>query len=222
MKIQHYRGPGAYVIKHVKSGRVYIGSAKDLYTRLHTHLSSLKSGIHHRPEFVVLFKDDERLEITYYKTDDREQAYAIEDRLLREYREADFDSVMNVAEDVKLSQLGLSRSDATKLKIGIANTGKARTDVHIENMRRGQLGRKHTPEDIEKTRQAHLGSKRTVEQKAFMRSQRKDTVKVMVDGSVYFSVSEASRILNVARATVVSRANNPNIKNWSFVTEEKL
>jgi group I intron endonuclease len=41
--------PGIYAIRHVESGRMYIGSAKNIYDRWREHRSALRRGVHHSP-----------------------------------------------------------------------------------------------------------------------------------------------------------------------------
>lgn len=41
--------PGIYAIIHVESGKLYIGSASNIYSRWRTHKSELRRGLHHSP-----------------------------------------------------------------------------------------------------------------------------------------------------------------------------
>ena len=36
-----FKGPGVYGIRHSASGRIYVGIAKDIRSRLHQHLGAL-------------------------------------------------------------------------------------------------------------------------------------------------------------------------------------
>lgn len=44
---EHPKHPGVYAIIHIESGRRYIGSAAEIYSRWRAHLSDLRRGIHH-------------------------------------------------------------------------------------------------------------------------------------------------------------------------------
>lgn len=49
------RGCGIYVVKHVASGRVYVGSTHDLAERLKHHTSKLRRGTHHIEEMQAIW-----------------------------------------------------------------------------------------------------------------------------------------------------------------------
>lgn len=44
-----YKGAGVYVVKHLPSGRVYVGSSANCAQRWRQHLSDLRAGDHHAP-----------------------------------------------------------------------------------------------------------------------------------------------------------------------------
>lgn len=56
----------------------------------------------------------------------------------------------------RLSNLGKKRSDATKIKIGLASKARVITDEARINMSNAQKGRKHSEETKEKIRQSNL------------------------------------------------------------------
>lgn len=48
---QDLRLPGIYCIKNIVSGRIYVGSAKDIHDRWRLHRKELRLGIHHSSVF---------------------------------------------------------------------------------------------------------------------------------------------------------------------------
>lgn len=208
---------GAYVLLHVKSGKVYVGSSANLGYRIGNHLLWLRTGRHYRKELCELYNDDPRIEVTYFKTQSREEAYAKEQELLDSHLSLTPDKVVNIAIDVRRPQLGVPMSDEHRDKIRQARLGMKASDEVRRKMSIAQTGRKHSPEAIEKVRQIHLGRKRSEATKQAMRNNRKDVRKIMVDGVIYPSTMEASRQLNVPQPTVHYRVANPRCEGWSYV-----
>lgn len=68
----------------------------------------------------------------------------------------------------------------TKIKIGLSNTGKKRTDEAKEKMRNAQLGKKQSQEQIEKRRAKLIGKKRTKPNKNKGIPRPKDVIEKMV------------------------------------------
>lgn len=60
---------------------------------------------------------------------------------------------------IKMSNLGLKRSEKTKERVRIAMTGRKLSKVVRRKMSKSHLGKKHTPEEIAKITLANLGNK---------------------------------------------------------------
>lgn len=50
--------PGVYAMRHMPTGKTYIGSSKAMLTRVRGHLSGLRSGRHCNPRLLALVKAD--------------------------------------------------------------------------------------------------------------------------------------------------------------------
>lgn len=58
---------------------------------------------------------------------------------------------------IKPWNLGVSRSEATKAKISLANKGRKRTPEQVERLRLTVVGRKHSEESKAKIRESNIG-----------------------------------------------------------------
>lgn len=99
--------PGAYIITDIEGSKVYIGSSKNLYRRRLEHISSLsknKSSNSNLQAFYNEQTDPRELRFLYITTDNKEEAYDLEQELLDEF--AGTDKLLNIATDARRSALG--------------------------------------------------------------------------------------------------------------------
>jgi group I intron endonuclease len=208
---------GAYILTHVKSRKVYVGSSGNLGYRFCQHIQFLKKGQHHCSALSSLYEEDPHVEFTYFKASNREEAYAKEQELLNECLETSPEAVLNTARDVMKPQLGIKLSLEHRDKIRQARLGSKATAETRLKMSLFQTGRKNSPEHIEKTRQFHIGRKRSDKTKQAMSDNHTRSRKININGITYSSTLEASRQLSIHQATIWWRANNPRFKDWQFV-----
>lgn len=77
--------PTVYVIRHKKSGKMYVGSSANAYLRMIHHCTTLERLCHQNKGFQEAFNDDPNLTYTCYVVDSREHAYDIEQALIDYY-----------------------------------------------------------------------------------------------------------------------------------------
>lgn len=130
--------PGAYIIVHVQSSKVYIGSTSDLHTRRSKHLSALKHGRHKSKNLQAVYDVDQELKFIDFPTADVEKALDEEQMLIDAYPEEFLLNVvrMNVRNTMaSLSALGYKRPKEVFEKISASNMGKKLLETTKEKMR---------------------------------------------------------------------------------------
>jgi group I intron endonuclease len=140
-----------YGILNLINGKIYIGSAVNVYHRLHTHKSKLKYGNHGNKHLQSAWREYGELafefivlEYVLWKSDliDREQIWID----LTDCHNPECGYNFRKAAH---SNLGLKKppvSDETRLKLSIANTGRKLTEERKKKISEFHTGRKHTEE----------------------------------------------------------------------------
>ena len=120
---------------------------------------------------------------------------------------------------------GFKKSDETRKKISIANTGKNPSSEARERMSKAQLGRKHSPETIEKMKISQKGKYVSPETCAKLKicNPHNKTVINILTGVFYRSISDASRKTGIHTTTIRQHCHNRVKKyKWRFATEEEI
>lgn len=183
--------PGAYVIEHSKTGKIYIGSTNDVKQRRRGHLSTLANGINSNRGLQEAFDGDPELSFTFVLTGSRDEAYEYEQKLLNHYQGSE--KLLNIAPDAKAAGLGLKRSEETRTKISEAQIGR-------EPWNKGRpLDESHRQNVI--------------------RSREPLSKAVSVEGVVYPSLAEAGRSLGLSIGCVHKRvvSQTDRFKNYQFI-----
>jgi len=139
---------GIYLIKNMVNGKGYVGSSSNIIPRRRCHFSELRRGIHHSSHLrnsankygvekfehyiIALCPIDKLIEkekfyINYLKTNDSKYRYNIKD-----------------------PEIHAPLSEEHKRKIGLANSGKSRSQELRERIRKTNTGKKQSKETIEK------------------------------------------------------------------------
>lgn len=180
--------PGCYLVEHVATGNVYVGSSVDLAGRITGNLNSLKNGKHKNKNLQTLFNKDSTVEVYYQSTETEEQARSLEQETVNKLLPAG--KLCNIAVvDVTRTRVGVSLSPETIQKITISNTGKKRTDVARKNMSDAQ--------------KAYINTEEGRQRLSYMVG--KISKSVTIDGITYPSISEASRSLGIPYTTLVRK-----------------
>lgn len=180
---------GIYRIRHIPSGRFYIGSAVTIYGRARHHRNSLKNGTHHSGYLQNTFSKHgcDEFELTVIEqcpTADlivREQFYI--DTLNPHFNIAKVaGSIIGVKRSKetieKLRQCALKRAQSTeyRAKLAAASKGRPKSQAHRDSMSRAFTGFRHTDEAKEKIRQAGIGRRHSEESIARMRQVQKGRI----------------------------------------------
>jgi group I intron endonuclease len=169
---------GIYKISCLANGRCYIGSAKNIVSRFIEHRKTLRAGNHSNRHLKFAWNKYGKDAFTFYVL----EYCCIEDLLSREQffidehtKEMGWDNLFNI-NPIAGSCLGCKRSDETRKKISLMNTGRKHTDELKQKLSQIHKGRKQTTEWIAKRMAAHVGSKRSDETKLKLSIARKKRV----------------------------------------------
>ena len=219
--------PGAYLLHHLRSDCVYIGSTKNVRDRYNRHLSDLRANKHASKRLQELYDADSWVVIYFKPCKDRDQAFAEEQSLLDKYMGKPY--VVNRA-PTATSQKGFKHSEETKQKMAVKrNTpelralisklhkGRVLTEEHRSKIARAGLGRPVSEKNKAITSALFKGKKRTPEVTANIRKAiLAKTAPVFINGVEYGSANSAAKILGMSSSTVEYRINSPSIefKDW--------
>lgn len=198
---------GAYLILHVKSGKVYVGSTNNLHGRQIRHLYLLKTGTNTNKNLQSAYDSDPELRWLRFATHTREEAYEYEQALLD--HPALVDKLLNIAVDAKKAGFNLDRSLETRAKIAASLRGRKMSDETKEKQRQSHL-RLYRPEILVMLNDvANLQLRPT----NMLRSHP-----VIVDGVEYESISECGRQHDIQAKSVIDRieSTSPRFTGWMY------
>ena len=137
--------PGCYLIKHVPSDNVYVGSSLNLAGRITGNINNLKNGKHKNKNLQKLFDESPNVEISYSVTDTEEEARLLEQETVNKL--LDTGKLCNIAiDDVTKSSLGLKRTQETREKMSSSQNGRKVSSDGKKNMSEAQKKYLETPE----------------------------------------------------------------------------
>lgn len=175
---------GAYVLTHVQSGHLYIGSTGDLHGRNWRHRNELKRGVHKCKKLQELYDTDPALHFSGIPFLTKEEALSEEQRMIDMYKRNPFllnVVTLNVRNTMaSLFANGHKHSDETRKRMSVAKKGKPLSDEH----------RKKMSESAAKS------------------------VAVVIDGIEYSTMLEASERLGIAYDVVRRRLKSPKHPTW--------
>lgn len=226
---------GYYLIKFNLLGLFYVGSSDDLNRRKNEHLYELRRGSHVNKRMQAAFDCDSNPEFEFYPTASREEAYAIEQSLLKS----------NSLNGSLLNDLMVVTvvSDETKSRISQAlmnHPVTAESRARMGESKKGNdfwVGKKHRPESIEKMSASQLGNSNakghsvSEEQRQKLRERATGRVmsaetrlkvsmnsasskKVEINGVVYRSMREAGEAVGKSGDTIRKRCESTD-PEWS-------
>lgn len=235
--------PGCYILNHIATGNFYIGSAVNLYERYHVHLAHLRKGIHKNRQLQHLYDQDDDIHMEFVTSNDREEAYDIEQNELDIY--ISHPKCLNVRGDARN---GLAPGPA--LDAWNAATSERNRILHAGNTY--MLGKRHSEQTKQLMRERALSRDPSVylnrppvsdETRAKLRdsasrprakgwknspealvSKRAASVergiahsrKVTIDGITYHNATYAANAIGVSRRTVIVRIADDRYPGWSY------
>lgn len=209
---------GVYLIYHDKSRKVYVGSSGMPGLRTCRHMILLKGNRHDNPVFQKLYDEDSNFHFVYYTVDSRDAAYKLEQALVDYYFPTG--NLINIGLDVRAPNRGRVASAETRAKQRAAKLGVARSEEAKRKVSEGMMGRLQSDETRLKLSIARKGKAQPEHIAEMCRERNRLRSKsVSINGVVYPSIRDASRILNIPRANVKTRlrTSNEKWKDWFFM-----
>lgn len=158
---------GAYKIIHIKSGKFYVGSSRNIEARLLRHWKDLSKGNHHNVLLQKLFKScgKEGFRVKKKKCKTRKQAYRLE---LETMQSADLKKLLNIGKGV-IGGDNLTRNPRYKLIVKKIKEGTQRFMNSLTEEERlakfskpgtlnGMYGRTHTKKVRDKLSKLSTGN----------------------------------------------------------------
>lgn len=204
---------GMYVLIHLKSQRVYVGSSGNIAARCSSHLTALKNNIHKNQRLQDLYNEDNGI-IFYIKEVKKSTEIEEEQRLVNLLSKTGLLCNYGII-DVSRAGLGVKRSRDTIDKITSKHRGVKRTDETKEKMRISHLGiplSENTKKKLSDIGKARLNTPEG--KKSHAKGIAKLSHVVIVDGIEYPSKSEVSRKFNLALNAVIYRIASKNFPSW--------
>lgn len=216
---------GAYVIEHLSSGKSYAGSSNDLLKRKSKHLSNLRLNRHECGPLQAAYNQDPNLKWRFWICPNIEFAKELEQNFIDELKE--MERALNIAPRVEHPSLGLTRSPEWRRMISERNTGNQylkghrRTPEYVDAMKERLRGRTRDPEAVRATADKLRGRKQDpehVEERSRIMKEKAFRRPVIIEGTTYPSIKEASDMLNIGRSTIAFRINSTTAqwKNYSY------
>lgn len=175
---------GAYILTHVQSGCIYIGSTGDLFLRSWRHRNELKRGVHRCKRLQALYSGDQNIAFTEVPTSTKEEAIDEEQRLI-----------------------DLNKGSTLLLNVVTLNVRNTMASIFAN-------GHRHSDETRKRMSEAKKGTKLPASTRLKMGQASGKTKAVIIDGIEYFSIRAASEALGVTFDQVRNRTKSPNYPTW--------
>lgn len=197
---------GVYVIRHVDSGKVYVGSSIDITRRLKTHLSNLRNGKHRNSHLQRAWdKHGERAFTTDILTVTcRHELVVMEQKWIDVLRAADGRYGYNAC-PIAGSVGSLPKSPEHRAKIGAAHKGMKRSEEAKARMSAAMSGKKRAPTSSahrEKLSIVNTGKVRTAAMRAHLSVLMTGVKKGPCTPERRAAISAAQKLRYAARRTI--------------------
>lgn len=195
---------GVYLLTHIETGKIYVGSTGDLYERIHQHACSLLGKRHKNRNLQECFNSSKSFSLTFIETkwNDVGARFDIEqqwiDKLLPTGK------LLNICLNSRMPWLGLKRPPSVSIAVSKANRERIFSQETREKMSNSRRGKKASPESILKR----------------MASSPKDPI--VINGVEYSTRREAERLLGLSRAAVTHRLQSKKDEYSGYVRKADL
>lgn len=227
---------GCYVIKHIRTGKIYIGSSSDCKRRKSQHLSDLRHNCHDNKELQKDYNNSPDIIFNQFiRFNTHEEALDFEQEMLNlsNSRSDLKPKLYNYGIDTRSPNKGLSPSEETRAKLRKANLGKTasfatRFKMSISNKYSKRFkGKIHSNSTKIKISKALKGRCLSEDRKLKLIKATKKAAEVcskpiMINNIKYKSAAEASRILNIDHTTISWRLHSLNFPNYIFIEKDYL
>lgn len=214
--------PGVYVIADVTAKKAYVGSTCNLGRRLYDHNRNLERNCHANWQLQRAYNAGHQLRVTTIPVKEDVSVLDVEQKLLDKY--IDTGLLYNISREVSAPTLGLKMSQETRDKVSAATKGRKHTPETIEKMKTASvgrnLGRVLSAEHRAKIGSSQIGKNISEEQKVKLREAAADRAQpIAIDGTLYSSISEAGRALEMNPGSIHRRIHSANYPNWEVVNK---
>ena len=235
--------PGVYTITFLNYNKVYVGSTGNLYGRYLAHLWHLNNNKHWNKCLQNTFNKDPEIKFFFLPTESREQAYEVEQELIDNYKPTGL--LFNIATDARNSGVSYQHTEEAKKKIGDAHRGRKHSEETKHKVgiaSRARMLGKPMPDWVkQKISIAHQGKVLSDETKKKLSIARIGVSKgptpyseegwkrikehgqrtakpVDIEGIIYSSITEASKILEIERNMIKDRikSTSPRFSEWRY------
>lgn len=239
VKLNHIRHafPAVYILYFVTHDAYYIGSTKNLFLRIRSHIYDLKANVHRNNKFQKLFNvaTNKEMRVSFLCVSTREEGYDLEQILLDNYFPTG--KLINIRTNV-FSPLGLKVAEKTKIKLRAANklqfsnpeninkhSAKTKEQWEMPGMRERISAaviksQKESSFDFDKMRKEIW--KDPDVRRRIMEKRAKRRKAVMVDGKTYPSIGIAAKELGISVSCICHRLRNKRNTNYTFIIKEEI
>ena len=200
--------PGIYKITSITSGKIYIGCASNIRTRINGHLYNLRKDKH----------NNSYLQRAWTK-------YGEENFIFEMIEKCDI-SDLHAREHYWVNELNsLNRSTGYNLKPTDPNGCSIHSEATIEKLRQANKGKKPSQACIEALKQRTLSPehkellKKSREEIDYTKLHREKRGKKIIDiatGSIYSSLAEVCELLNITKGALSRKLLGKRINNTTF------
>lgn len=212
--------PAAYILQIPATGEVYVGSSGKVGFRVSSHKTEIRNKQHTNPGLnkIVKEKSLDDFEVIVLFTDQREEAYDLEQLLADQYRPTG--RLLNKGTDVRYVSKGVKLSEEHAAALLKANIGAKRSEEARANISSG-------------LRKAHLDNPQYRQRISFVKKTNQASVQqtndvlarkrqpVSVDGVVYKSLTEAGIQSVYSEAFLRRQLRKGTSENIFYVTEKR-
>lgn len=197
----------AYILRHAKTGKIYVGSSGDLLKRNYYHLFCLRKNRHHCKALQLAFKTHPSLTAFSVLVDTREEAYDIEQWCLDRYRDTGL--LFNISLDARIPGKGI---------IGPRHTESFK--LFMSKRHKNKFVSEETKQRMSLAHKAQVG-KYAFSEKAKQAGIEASKRKVLIDGVEYNSVVEGAQALGIGEHVLRWRIKNTDPKWAKFSYSKK-
>lgn len=203
-----------YKIQSIVNGRIYVGSAVNVYKRKFLHFNSLKHNKHHNSKLQNHYNKHGKSDLMFEVIESE-----CEDLIAREQFYIDtLNPFFNICK-IAGSCIGRKHKEETKNKISIALKGREYTAERRENMSKASKGKKKKPfseSHLKNIKKAAVGKN-----KGRISTLRKAVIGMAEDKEVleYTSIKQAAEELKTSRSNIIHSIKNGHKAkgyNWKY------